>query len=283
MKISPILISQLIVFSGFSQGIVSNACSSAPIICNNINSYPLSVGVSANPSIPAYGGISNPSTNPNVGNAGCLASGELNPNWFRIVIETGGLLELKFGALNLGGGTSGFFDWILYPYSSTACDQLAGDSLVPIACNMNAAPIGITGIVSTGNIPLGANPGNFESPITVNAGDEFILCISNASFQNGNLYFESIGTATICSATASIDPIANQSELELFTFENYIRVGGLNEAFSVQIVDLQGRVAVEAQGLTSDSPISTAELIPALYLIQVETEAGIQTIRYFKS
>jgi hypothetical protein len=282
MKTSLFIISQLIVISAFSQGIVSNACSSAPIICTNSNFYPLSVGASPNPSIAAYGGISNPSTNPNAGNAGCLAVGELNPNWFRIVIETGGMLELKFGALNLGGGTSGFFDWILWPSSATVCDQLAANSLAPIACNMNAASIGVTGMVSSGNIPSGTNPGNFEAPIAVNAGDEFIICVSNASYQTGNLYFESIGTATICSATASLDPIASQSDLELFTFENHILIGGLNEVFSVQMVDFQGRIAFEAQNLTSDSPISTSELIPALYLIKVETEEGTQTVRYFK-
>lgn len=277
MKISLILISQLIVFSAFSQGIPSNACSASSILCNNSNSFPLSVGSSPTPTIPAYGGISNPSTNPNPGNLGCLAGGEVNPNWFRIVIETDGMLEFKLGSLG-----NGYFDWILWPSNPTACDQLIADSLAPIACNFNAAATGLTGMLSPGNIPLGETPGNFESPISVSAGDEFIICVNNASYQNGNLYFESIGTATICSATTSLDPVASQSELELFTFENYIRIGGLNEAFSVQIIDLQGRVAVDAKDLTSDSPISTAELIPALYLIQVETEAGIQTIRYFK-
>jgi hypothetical protein len=190
----------LVVRNGYSQGGTSSIdCSYAVSLCNS-DQIPLSTGAPTVPTIPSFGGISNPSTNPNPGNAGCLGSGELNPQWFVITIESSGFLEFQFSV----AGNSGFFDWILWPYDSTACQNISLDSLAPLACNMNYASSGLTGMASPGNLPLGADQGNFESPISVSAGDRFIICVSNFSSVVGNLNFNSFGSAGICQSTASL-------------------------------------------------------------------------------
>ena len=128
--------------------------------------------------------ISNPSTNPGTaGNSGCLFSNELNPVWMIFTVTSPGQLEFMIG----GPGNNGFFDWALWPYyenpgaGTSACNDITNNTLPPAACNWNASSSGWTGMVAPGNLPAGANAGNFENALNVQAGDQFVLCFSNYS------------------------------------------------------------------------------------------------------
>lgn len=221
MKFPIFLISIFFASSALSQGIVSNACSFAPIICDG-DQYLISVGASPGPTIPDSSLVSNPFTNPNSnpGNSGCLLNGEINPNWFVIDVETPGLLAFHFSV----PGGSGFFDWIMWTYDSTTCQMIAADSLVPVACNWNGTSIGITGLADSTNLPAAGNVVNFEAPLNVVAGDQFIICVSSGSSQVGNLLFTNTGTAGLCQSTADIEGETLTQEKEL-----------------IKIVDLTGR------------------------------------------
>ena len=127
------------------------------------------------------GSFSNPSTNPgplnSLGtlNAGCLLSAGPNPTWIIINIAASGSLEFSFGADN---GT-GCLDWIMWPYSPTACNEIIANTLAPIRCNWNGACEGFTGMASV--LPPGASPTNFEAALPVIAGQQFLICLSNYS------------------------------------------------------------------------------------------------------
>ena len=280
MKLLIGLLSLLLVPSVFAQGVVSNACNGAVNLCNG-DIGPFSIGASPSPIIPTYGGVSNPSTNPNPGNSGCLASGELNPNWFIISIESSGDFEFSIHPTICGGG---FLDWIMWEYTdSTTCLSIMADTLVPIACNANLSADGMTGMASIGNIPAGGNTGNFETPINVNAGDKFIVCFSNYSAQVGNYTVDNFGTAGICQSTTSLSSGISNSTVSLITLNKAFEIKGLNEFYSVTIVDMQGRIKMNIENTEPKGQIGTAQLESALYFIYVETQSELLTFTYYNN
>jgi gliding motility-associated-like protein len=150
--------------------------------------------------------ISNPQTNPNPPNMGCLLSGELKPQWLILTIGNAGSLEFVFGASNSAHPQAGFYDWAMWPYNPNTCNQILNNTLPPIRCNWNASANGGTGLASAANIPSGGNSGNYEAPLAVNACQKFIICISNFSGVNTLVSFQSIGTASL-----SCNPNCNPS------------------------------------------------------------------------
>jgi gliding motility-associated-like protein len=147
--------------------------------------------------IPPGSNISNPTTNPNPPNAGCLLSGENNPQWLLLTVGNSGVLEFVFGAGNSPNPQAGYYDWAMWPYSPSACANIMNNTLPPIRCNWNATSSGGTGVASTSNIPIGGSSGNYEPPLTVNACQQFIICISNYSNINTLVSFLSLGTASL--------------------------------------------------------------------------------------
>jgi gliding motility-associated-like protein len=141
--------------------------------------------------------VSNPQTNPNPPNQGCLLSGELNPQWLLITVGNAGSLEFVFGAATSANPQAGYYDWAMWPYTPSACSQIFNNTLPPIRCNWNATSTGGTGMCSAANIPTGGNPGNFQPPLAVNACQQFIICISNFSSVNTLVSFQSLGTASL--------------------------------------------------------------------------------------
>ncbi len=148
------------------------------------------------------GTFSNPSTNPNPtpGNMGCLLTGETVSTFITIYAITSGTLEWS-----IQGPTSGFFDWIMWPYNANACNDLWNNNLAPVACNWNLTSAGFTGMAAPGNLPPGANQGNFEYALNVNAGDQFLLCLSNYSGTNQNVNLNFFGSATIACGVSAPD------------------------------------------------------------------------------
>lgn len=142
--------------------------------------------------------ISNPINNPFPPDAGCLKSGELNPQWLLLTVGNAGILEFVFGAGNSPNPQAGCYDWSMWPYSPTTCQDIFNNTLAPIRCNWNATCNNGTGIASAANIAaIGGNAGDFGEPLPVNACQQFIICISNFSGVNTLVSFQSIGTASL--------------------------------------------------------------------------------------
>lgn len=138
------------------------------------------------------GCVSNPSVNPGTaGNSGCALSGEINSTWFTINIAAGGLLEFSFGV----DGGSNYYDWVIWPYSATACNDIFAGTLPPASCNWNGVADSYTGMANT--LPPGADPSNFEDALTVNTGDAFVMVLSNWSSAISSVPLNFFGTADI--------------------------------------------------------------------------------------
>lgn len=151
--------------------------------------------------------ISNPTNDPFPPNAGCLKSGELNPQWLLLTVGNPGMLEFVFGAGNSANPQAGFYDWSMWPYSPTTCNDILNNTLAPVRCNWNASSQGGTGLASAANIAaVGGQAGNFGSPLQVNACQQFIICISNYSGVSTLVSFLSL-----CTASLSCNPICNSS------------------------------------------------------------------------
>lgn len=145
------------------------------------------------------GTISNPSVNPGSSNSGCLLAGELNPTWMIINIAGSGSLQFSLGQ-DMGMGC---FDWIMWPYSANACNQIISNQLAPVRCNWNGACEGFTGIASP--LPPGGDPSNFEPPLAVTTGQQYLLCLSNYSSQTTNVPLNFFGTANVsCTAVQPV-------------------------------------------------------------------------------
>ncbi|MDO9000040.1 MAG: gliding motility-associated C-terminal domain-containing protein [Bacteroidota bacterium] len=186
------------IIKGYSQANINADCAQSIPLCTTPNfTFNATSGVGAVQDIPNPSNISNPSTNPASANAGCLLSGELKPQWLLITISNPGNLEFVFGAGNSANPQAGFYDWAMWPYSGSACNNIANNTLPPVRCNWNATSSGGTGIASPANIPPGGNPGNYEPPLAVNACQQFIICISNYSGVNTLVSFQTLGTSSL--------------------------------------------------------------------------------------
>ncbi|MBS1652771.1 MAG: gliding motility-associated C-terminal domain-containing protein [Bacteroidetes bacterium] len=196
-------------------------CNNAQNVCSNPNFTFNATSVGAT-GLNSGLNISNPSANPQIGNgsnytttpnAGCLLTNGPGPQWLLMNIATTGTLGFCFGAAGSANPQVGFYDWAMWPYNSSTCNQIFSNTLPPAACNWNAASSGGTGM---GPVPTGGNSGNFQPPINVTAGQQYLVLISNYSYVNTLVSFTSTGSAqiscgfnfSICAGqTATVSPI----------------------------------------------------------------------------
>ncbi|WP_341906147.1 gliding motility-associated C-terminal domain-containing protein [Fluviicola taffensis] len=149
------------------------------------------------------GSVSNPSSNPNgsPGNSGCLLSGETVSTFITINVVSNGTL-----AWSMIGNQGGCFDWIMWPNNTgNACAGINGNTLSPVSCNWNGSCNGNTGMAPPGNLPAGGSQSSYENPLTVTAGQSFILCLSNYSFTNQNVNLNFFGTAQVVCGVSAAD------------------------------------------------------------------------------
>ncbi|MFM9984282.1 MAG: T9SS type A sorting domain-containing protein [Flavobacteriales bacterium] len=189
----------------------SSDCATAPCACDTY-SFPITPsGAGTFADVPGPGSVSNPAfgSSPPWGGTdfGCLLAGELNSSWMVFTIGTGGSLQFSFGQ-NSNGGQFGFYDWSMWAYNGvTTCSQISGNALPPVRCLWNATTVGGTGLANP--VPAGGNAGNYGPPLTVTAGQQFIICLSNYSFVNANVVLDFFGTATIqCAAMLPVEFIS---------------------------------------------------------------------------
>lgn len=186
----------------FSQ-VTASDCSQAVNVCTNLSFSIDPNGFGAVNEIPPIGSVGNPlNNNPGgSGNLGCLQSGETNSTWMIINISGSGNLEFNFG----GTSQAGYYDWAMWPYSATACASIPGGNFAPVRCNWNGVSTGGTGLAST--LTGSMDPSNFEPPLAVTCGQQFIICFSNWSSVTTTVPLQFGGTATVSCATV-IPPIS---------------------------------------------------------------------------
>ncbi len=197
--------------------VVASDCPQAVNICTNYSWAVDPNGSGALNEIPPLGSLGNPDLlqgdliNSAWGsdNWGCLRSNELNSTWMIVNISGSGSLEFTFGGL---GSQAGFYDWIMYPYNASTCAQVMANQVAPVRCNWNGVSYGGTGLAAT--VPAGGDQTNFEPPLNVTAGQQFLICFSNWSSVTTSVPLEFGGTATV-----SCTPVVLPLELLAFTAE----------------------------------------------------------------
>jgi gliding motility-associated-like protein len=208
-------------------------CVTAPTICGNTNlTFVSSSGAGSFVDYSTSTTISNPQNSPAgivpPGGAGCHLAGELNPNMVIFTCQSAGTLEFDIAS---GAGVQlGCYDWVMWPYTAATCSGISGNTLPPTRCCWNSSCSGGTGIAAVANIPAGATPQNYCSPVNVQCGDKFILCISNYSSVNGTVPLKFIGTAVISCAAVGTPLAINNATICAGGTTTLIVTGGTGTA-----------------------------------------------------
>jgi hypothetical protein len=196
--------------TGTGNPVTAGDCQDAVDVCSDINFTINPNGFGSTNEI-CLNCVVNPSTNPTSTNFGCLLAGELNSTWMIVNIEVGGELEFTFGGL---GTQNGYYDWALWPYDDLTCNAIVNNSVAPWRCNWNGVDFGGTGLANA--LPTGGNATNYETPLNVLTGDQYLICFSNWSSVTTSVPLEFYGTAQV-----SCDPIlVLPVELVSFTSKN---------------------------------------------------------------
>lgn len=135
--------------------------------------------------------------------ASCLSSGERNIVWFRIPIAANGNLSFA-----ISPGANVDYDWILYRIDNVAnpCQAIRSGTINPVRCSYDAPPscdgtyntgvaCGTPGCAS-GTCEGGGGQG-WLSCLSVNAGEVYLLGISNFSTSNFPGFSINFGTSPI--------------------------------------------------------------------------------------
>lgn len=176
--------------------VTASDCDSAENVCSDDGFTILPSGFgNRNELDPFSNYISNPSTNPMPGNLGCLTQGEVNSTWLKINIFSSGTLQFSLGSTSQSH-LGRCYDWILWRYDSTACNRIYINALPPLRCNFNGNPCqSYTGMANP--VPSGGLSHNFEQPLQVNCGDQYILCFSNYAGDTSEVPLRFFGSAVV--------------------------------------------------------------------------------------
>lgn len=219
------------------------------------------------------GSITNPSNNPQGVNSGCLLSGETVSTFISITVVNSGTLEWSLIGLNGAGNPSGngCFDWIMWPDNGTACTNIHNNTLPPVACNWNGTCNGNTGMSSPGNYPPNASNSSYQPPINVNAGDQFILCLSNYSFTNQNVNLNFFGSAQVtCNPTTPDQTICLGSSATV----NILAIGLTNPTYN-------WLVTTGVSNPTSGANVLVTPTDTTMYIVEITSDEGIFLDTFF--
>ena len=188
------------------------ACNNTQNLCTNaLFSFTAGAGTGLIPG----NNVSNPLSNPQAVNAGCMFTNVSNPQWLLLNITTSGNLAFSFGAFGSAFPQAGNYDWIMWPYTPSTCANIFNNTLPPVACNWNCTGSGGTGM---GPVPFGATFCNFQPSIPVIQGQQYLILVTNPSGVNTNVSFNSNGTAGVsCNPLKYPNLTACPGQLSVFT------------------------------------------------------------------
>lgn len=212
---------------------------------------------------------SNPSSNPNPGNSGCLLSGETSSTFITITIVSNGTLEWS-----IEGPNGGCFDWIMWPYIyptgtgvSPTCAMLQNGTQPPVACNWNVPCEGLTGM---GDMPPGGEPGNFEDALNVTAGQTFLLCLSNYSGTSQDVSLDFTGSAqVVCGVSAPDQTICLGSSTNV----TIATPGLLNPTFEWLVTN-------GVSNTTGGTNVTVSPTVTTTYMVEVSQAESASTVAF---
>ncbi len=259
----------------YSQNVA--ACNAPQNICTNPSfTFNASVNNGLTPGL----NISNPSTNPQMGNgasatapanSGCLLTSGPGPQWLMLTVSSTGNLGFVFGAAGSAFPQVGLYDWAMWAYNPNTCNDIFNNIQAPVSCNWNCSSIGGTGMGPPPPAVAGATPSpcNFQPSIPVVAGQQFLILLSNFSAVTTTVSIANNGTAGLtCSPLVfpSVYSCPNQPAVSTGTWSNFTNtsftlmpgnVVQTNPSFTVSAPATQ-IYTVFAQGLDSANALISA-------------------------
>jgi hypothetical protein len=191
-------------------------CATALHVCDDLSFHMMPNGIGMQEEVFPTGSFSNPNYTLNDGllspwgtdNWGCLRIDEHHSTWMLVNILMGGSLEFTIGH----GMQSSYYDWIMYAHGPTTCADVAANAVAPVRCNWNDVPWGGTGLRSS--LPPGGDINNYEPPLNVVAGQQYLICFSNYNGATATVPVVFSGTAVV-----GCEPVVLPVELLSFTAE----------------------------------------------------------------
>ncbi|MDX1908650.1 MAG: PKD domain-containing protein [Bacteroidia bacterium] len=125
------------------------------------------------------------------GTNSCMLIGERNSVWYVFTVQTSGLLCFTITPVD----TTDDYDWAVYNITATGCSAIPTNPSIEVACNWTYN-MGCEG--RTGANGSAACPGQNEPCLVVQAGETYVLNVSNFTASNaGYLLDLSPSTATL--------------------------------------------------------------------------------------
>lgn len=218
-----------------------------------------------------YPTTSNPSSNPGSnGNFGCLYQGENYSHWVKINIASAGSLEFSLSSDSLG-----FRDWIMWEYDSTTCLNILAQTHPPVACNYNSTASTTTGMAANGNIPNGGSIVNFENPINVLTGEQYVICfnVNTNDAPSSYIHFNSFGSAQICGPVNNSICTDPQVTVDSLIFQNSTCENLCDGEINISTFGQSDSILYSMDGVTNYTG-NFDSLCSGSYQLQVEDSLG---------
>lgn len=148
-------------------------------------------------------------------NYGCLGS-EPNPVWYYMEVSQPGTIQLGLSQSTGPNGTGSGLDvdfamWGPFADVASGCAQIMSGNIAPIQCSYSASTTETLGIGASGGSGSGAS-----TPPAAQAGQVYIVLITNYEGQNGYISFNQTNTGS--SGAGEMDcSIVDPCEIESFT------------------------------------------------------------------
>lgn len=142
-------------------------------------------------------------------NISCLGGGELNSVWYTMTIQSDGLLNFSITP-NDG---SDDYDWAVFNLTNATCADIFTNAALEVSCNF-AGNTGNGGITGPNGQTSGTGAAQNEDPITVHAGETYMINVSNfSSTQSGYSIDMAASTAAVYDDVApKVDRIEGEVE-----------------------------------------------------------------------
>lgn len=178
-------------------------------------------------------------------NAGisCLGSGEKNGVWYVFNVSTTGNL----GFLITPNDPSDDYDWAVFNLTNASCADIATNANLQVSCNYSGdpGPTGADGSTALNNQNAAGTP--FNAFIPVNAGETYVLYVSNfSSSQSGyDLSFNVVGNPSPATILDNVAPA-----LITNNFDPTININCQRTQITIEFSEFVDCPSVEAQDFT---------------------------------
>lgn len=198
----------------------------------------------------------------------CLGNGEQNSVWYSFITATAG--ELNFSIIP--DVPTNDYDWIVFNITQASCEEIYNDSSLVVSCNFAPTP-GTTG-------PNGSNDPQCRPIIPVNAGEYYVICITNFSINDAGGFVLDFSQST-ADYVCTLD-ITETKDTDVTIYPNptddicTIQLGKTYDDIDIRIYSMNGLLLQETPAYNTDHISIEHDLAAGVYLVQIH--AGNQIV-----